>query len=268
MARQTTPSTPPACDLLIFTAVPSEEKALRKVAGELRLQYVKANSVLLGDYVDLGTIGRNRVLVVETQMGPFASQGSAAKALQWLAATQATAIIGLGMAFGVHPGRQKYGDVLVATSLFPYDYKIIKCDLSDIPPRIAVDYSEVTTYSAHPALHELFERAERVPDWHGRVHFGPFLSGASRIHCSTYRDDLCAAFSDRGSVVGGDMEGIGLLASSNETESRWIMVKGISDFADADRDSVIKETRPTACSNAALFVLAALLDEETLRAQP
>jgi adenosylhomocysteine nucleosidase len=76
------------------------------------------------------------------------------------------------------------------------------------------------------------------------------------------------AFLDRGIVVGGDMEGIGLLASSDETESRWIIVKGISDFADEARDDVIRETRPKACYNAARFVLSALLAEEALRAQP
>lgn len=258
-----THSTPPACDLLIFTAVSSEEKALRRVAGEMQLEYAKARTDLLGEYIDLGTIGRNRVLAVQTHMGPFSSNGSAAKALQWLAVTKASAIIGVGMAFGTLPKLQKYGDVLVATSLLPYDYKIVRCDPSG---NLLVDYTEVKPYPAHAGLLTLFERAAREPDWRGHVYLGPFLSGASRIHCAAHRDELCAAFPDRGIIVGGDMEGIGLLASSDEKEPRWIMVKGISDFADAARDSVIKGTRPTACYDAASFVLWALLNEETLRA--
>lgn len=302
---------PPACDVLLFTAVSEEKKAVRDVARELGLQHVKGKSKL-GDYVDLGTIGISRVLRVETHMGPFSSTGSAAKALQWLAATQARAIIGVGMAFGTLPKSQNHGDVLVSTSLLPYDYKIIRCGPSEPPvaegrgtvrtalhrmqafiqslggklwPRElniqqkearpggkraapVADYRDVKTYPARPQLRVLFEQAARLPDWHGRVHFGPLLSGASRIHCSTYRDELCAAFPDRGIVVGGDMEGIGLLASSDETESRWIIVKGISDFADEERDKIIDKTRPIACCNAAQFVLSALLREEMLRAQP
>ena len=305
---------PPACDVLLFTAVSEEKKAVGDVARELGLQHIKGKSVL-GDYVDLGTIGISRVLRVETHMGPFSSTGSAAKALQWLAATQARAIIGVGMAFGTLPKSQKHGDILVSTSLLPYDYKIIKCGPPEAPvaegcgsvraalhrtrafirslggerwPRElnlqemrqkearsggkgaapVADYRDVKTYPARPQLRVLFEQAARVPDWHGRVHFGPLLSGASRIHCSTYRDELCAAFPDRGIVVGGDMEGIGLLASSDETESRWIIVKGISDFADEERDKIIDKTRPVACRNAAQFVLSALLREEMLRAQP
>jgi nucleoside phosphorylase len=234
-----------------------------EIAGELRLQHVNGKSVL-GEYVNLGTVGVSRVLRVETHMGPFSSTGSAAKALQWLAATQAQAIIGVGMAFGTLPDSQKHGDVLVSTSLLPYDYRIVKCGPSENP---VVDYSEVRTYPARPQLRVLFEKAALAPEWHDRVHFGPLLSGASRIHCSTYREELRAAFPDRGIVVGGDMEGIGLLASSDMTESRWIIVKGISDFADEQRDRIIKETRPVACQNAAQFVLSTLLKEEELRAQ-
>lgn len=260
MERQSQLSAPPACHLLIFTAVPTEKKELLTAASDLGMKPAKGKSVI-GDYVDLGTIGRNRVLAVETRMGPFSSSGSAAKALQWLAATEAHAIIGVGMAFGTLPGRQQHGDVLVAASLLPYDYKIVRCGPSEEPE---VDYGDVTTYPAHPELQALFGRAAREPNWRDHVHLGAFLSGASRIHCSTYRDALCAAFPDRGVVVGGDMEGIGLLASSDETRPRWIIVKGISDFADASRELVIKETRSRACYNSASFVLSALLYEETL----
>lgn len=162
------------------------------------------------------------------------------------------------------PGPQKPGDILVATALLPYDYKIVKCCPSGSP---IVDYSEVPTFPAQPVLVELFERAGR--EWSIPVHLGAFLSGAARIHCSTYRDELWRAFSDRGMrVVGGEMEGIGLSASSNQTESRWILVKGISDFADENRDAIIKSTRPEACYNAVKFVLSALKDEENIRAKP
>jgi adenosylhomocysteine nucleosidase len=249
--------------MLLFTAIPAEEKALGEAASDLRLPYRKGMSTL-GEYRDLGTVGVTRVLAIKTDMGPFSSTGSAAKALQWLSATQARAVVGVGMAFGMLPEIQKCGDILVSTALLPYDYKIVRCGDSETP---VVDYGEVRTYPARPQLQVLFEQAARLPCWHGQVHFGAFLSGASRIHCATYRDELRAAFPDRGLVVGGDMEGIGLLASSDETESRWIIVKGISDFADSRRDDIIKTTRPVACRNAARFVLSALLGEEFLRVQ-
>jgi adenosylhomocysteine nucleosidase len=247
-------------------------KAVRDVAKELRLQHKRCRSTH-GDYVDLGRIGPSRVLAVETHMGPFASTGSAAKALQWLAATQAQAVIGVGMAFGARPKSQKLGDVMVCTSLLPYDYRIVRCpsrsgEGSEARRQPTHDYSSVEVYRARPQLQSLFERAASLPRWRDRVHLGAFLSGAARIHCAAYRDELVQAFLDRGLVIGGDMEGVGLLASSDALDSRWIMVKAISDFADAERDAVIKETRPQACYNSAQFVLSTLMDEESLRAQP
>ncbi len=58
------------------------------------------------------------------------------------------------------------------------------------------------------------------------------------------------------------MEGVGLLAASiGKKDPIWCVVKGISDFADEDRDRVINESRPRACRNAAEFLLSALVNE-------
>jgi adenosylhomocysteine nucleosidase len=56
------------------------------------------------------------------------------------------------------------------------------------------------------------------------------------------------------------MEGVGLLSTSPANDPAWIIVKGISDFADENRDAVIERYRPIACRNAADFVLDALLN--------
>ncbi len=54
------------------------------------------------------------------------------------------------------------------------------------------------------------------------------------------------------------MEAIGILGV-DETPI-WCIVKGISDFADSNRDRVIEETRPIACANAAEFFYSTLLN--------
>ncbi len=58
------------------------------------------------------------------------------------------------------------------------------------------------------------------------------------------------------------MEGVGLLAASLDADDPiWCVVKGISDFADEDRNRVIGESRDAACRNAAHFVLSALVND-------
>ena len=63
-------------------------------------------------------------------------------------------------------------------------------------------------------------------------------------------------------IVGGEMEGVGLLAASLKADDPiWCVVKGISDFADENRDAEIVIGRPRACRNAATFVLSALVND-------
>ena len=58
------------------------------------------------------------------------------------------------------------------------------------------------------------------------------------------------------------MEGVGLLAASaSALDPAWCVVKGIADYADENRDSVIDANRPIACRNAAEFVLSALVND-------
>lgn len=89
------------------------------------------------------------------------------------------------------------------------------------------------------------------------------LSGAARIHCAAYRDELFRNV-PRGNekIVGGEMEGVGLLAASLKPgDSVWCVVKGISDFADENRDEVIKKGQEIAPVNAARFVLSGLVND-------
>ena len=92
------------------------------------------------------------------------------------------------------------------------------------------------------------------------------LSGAARIHCQAFRDELVAGVPAvvEDTIVGGEMEGVGLLAASATVDDQiWCVVKGISDFADVLRDEEITEARSLACRNAADFVLSALLNDLT-----
>jgi adenosylhomocysteine nucleosidase len=89
------------------------------------------------------------------------------------------------------------------------------------------------------------------------------LSGAARIQSQRFRDELVRSLpADGDPIVGGEMEGVGLLAASLSSDDPiWCVVKGISDFADEGRDAAIEECRPIACRNAAAFVLAALTND-------
>ena len=109
----------PPCDILIFTAVPEEEKALKRAAKESNLLYEKIVRRNF-EYRNLGVVGSSRVMALETEMGPFGFDGSAARAIYAQAQTRATTLISLGMAFGIDRQQQQIGDILVSTSVLTW----------------------------------------------------------------------------------------------------------------------------------------------------
>ncbi len=212
-------------------------RAARTGRGEVGLSFEERDDVRVGKYFTLGTIGPNRVRAVKTRMGPFFHQGSASQAIVLRAATSATAIIQLGMAFGIDRNAQNHGDVLVSEWMFPYDYRIIEhvAGQKGRPDRYEINYQETRRFLPKQSLFKLFAR-ERTEGGHDfATHFGGMLSGGSRIRSQLYLRGLLAAVTGGagpGGYVGGEMEGVGLLAASEKAKPVWIVVKGISDFAD------------------------------------
>lgn len=233
------------CDILLFFATQTEREQLEKGATEIGLLFEERNDARVGTYFNLGTIGPNRVRAVKTRMGPFFHQGSASQAIVLRAASSATSIIQVGMAFGVDRTAQKHGDVLVSHWIFPYDYRIIDhvTGRGDQPDRYAIDYRETKRFLPKNSLLNLFERESREGKHEFNIHFGGILSGGSRIFSQLYLRELLIAVTGGegpGGYVGGEMEGVGLLAASKKAEPVWVVVKGISDFADDQRHDEIE----------------------------
>lgn len=249
-----------SCDLLIFVAVRSELVELLRCALNMGISIARVRG-RESDYYDLGVVGRRRVLVVKTEMGPFSHGGSASRAIHCLTETGASGLICVGMAFGTIPARQEPGDVLVSRGVLAYDRCVVKSTDTTTSHH---DYSQVPMRRASSSLLREFERHACTTEWQGRVHRGLILSGGAIIHCAEFRDKLArkCAHGKGDLAVGGEMEGIGLLSASPKSSPNWIIVKAISDFADHHRDEVIRANRPLACYNSARFVLETIADGE------
>jgi len=337
------------CDVLIFITTSSEQDALKTAAKEAGVGFRRRNMNEVGEYFQLGIIGATRVNAVRTKMGPFSHGGSAAKAIIFKIASGATAIIQLGMAFGIDPNLQNAGDVLVSTSIIPYDDRDvvaegIVCEVMPAaqqgiddaiegadsidqsaatrgsiqpsarphpelfgsrtgvvgrvlgaftPRRFATlwrdmlrspspakqhtyqtIYPRVLRHHAKPSLLELLKREENRGGYGHRIQFGGMLSGGARIFSSQYLKELVNSVPNaEDGIIGGDMEGVGLLSISPPEDPLWVVVKGISDFADENRGSIdldevrkalFKDQRRTACQNSARFVLRALANAEKI----
>lgn len=252
---------PPRCDVLLFVATSTEADQLEAAAKEWEVPFQKKGSTL-GNYRDLGKVGARRVLVVRTDMGAIGRGASAARALRYKEATGATGMISLGMAFGIDRKTQKYGDVLVASSVLPYDDR----QVHTVDGNLTYSYDDKwRPFHANPSLLEVFENHVRANKESFSVSFGALLSGGARIRSEPYKKMLIERTAHCGEqVIGGEMEGAGLLAASDPDEPSWVIVKGISDFADDVHDESFVYHRSLACKNAATFVLKALCDSRKI----
>lgn len=344
------------CDVLLLVTNPSELEALKVAAKEAKILCQRRKQLGLGEYYHLGMIGTTRVNAARTEIGPFSHGGSAAKAINFKIASGATAIIQLGMAFGINQKLQNAGDVLVSTSIIPYDNR--KVVPTGIPIEVMPSYEEradadseeavtaeqavlkpgyvkpwapsnskdseskstllasllrafvprsfanlsrylrrkqqstglpashgvLTTYQTdysrakrHHAKESTLELLKREKARGGYAHdilFGGMLSGGAIIHSTQYLKELVNNVPQaEDGIIGGDMEGVGLLSVSPPDDPLWVVVKGISDFADdsravidsdGSRKKAFVDDRRTACQNSARFVLRALANAEQL----
>ena len=278
------------CDVLLFIATSTEKDALREAARQAGFQFQRRAIDGVGRFYVLGVIGSTKVNAVATDLGPFSYGGSASRAIHFRIATGATAIIQLGMAFGIDPERQRLGDVLVSTSLIPYDLREVRAagtvreampgDEDEIdavgdgltapaeataastatPDRpYWVDYRHAIRHPSKESLLRMFRNEENRGQYDHGIHFGGLLSGGARIRSRRFLEELVRGVPPaEDGIVGGEMEGVGLLSVSPASDPIWIIVKGILDFADENRDSVYRGARPVACANSARFVLRAL----------
>jgi nucleoside phosphorylase len=264
------------CSLLIFVATPDEESALTKSVSAHGLPYELVGDPRFEECRWIGTVGSETVIAVGPiresgilRMGALGPLGSAARAIYYRQATGAQSIVQLGMAFGINRQVQKHGDVLVSSSIIAYDDRDISTHTPNFLRRLlghptthVADYSKTSQQPARASLVGMLTREAGRQKHPFNVHVGVILSGSARIHSSIFRDELVngvPAGSDV--IVGGEMEGVGLLAASTSSDDPvWCVVKGISDFADEHRDREITQSRPLACQNAANFLLGALLN--------
>ena len=243
------------CDLLVFVATQTEEEQLLEAASGMGIA-VAPKSSSLGDYYHLGQVGGSRVNAVKMEMGPLSHGGSASVGILFQQATTATGIIQVGMAFGLDRTSQAIGDVLVSTALLPYDMR----DARTEGDRYVFEYQRVKRHPAKASLIRLFQAERDRGGYEHSILFGELLSGAARIFSRHYLAELLRLVPGvKDGIIGGEMEGVGLTSVSPRKKPSWIVVKGICDFADENRDAEIEKTRPIACRNAANFVFSALL---------
>jgi len=236
----------PSADVLLIVATTIELQAMQQAHRTITGKEVHEVTYEQRLYYDLGRVNSNRVYMCMTEMGtsaPGASQDAVQAALECL---NPTAVFSVGIAFGIDPGRQTIGTVLVSKHLVPYEAQ-------------RVGPGGLVARSARPAASTRLRQLCRAHQqrWSGApVQYGPFLTGEKLIDDASFRDSLLRLEPE---AIGGDMEGGGLYTACDRKRVDWIIVKAICDWADGQKSGPNKDVhQQLAAFNAAGFVMGLL----------
>ncbi|MFS2049376.1 reverse transcriptase domain-containing protein [Variovorax sp. Varisp41] len=220
-------------DILIVTSAEIEKRAVLARLVPLESE----EKILVGSHNNVtfrcGQFGRYSAAHVHTTQGPDGRRGATLTAAQAITGTKFKACLVIGIAFGFDRKTQRLGDVLIAEQVQPYEH-------AKVEGKAEVQVSRGASMQCGAILSERFH--SRMGDWEKyraitrvKLHQGTVLAGAKLVNSKPFRDRLLKQFKDL-KPVGGEMEGHATYAAAQLGKVEIILVKGICDWADGDKD--------------------------------
>lgn len=232
--------------VLLTVATETERKAVIEIACGRNKQ--PTGHQFHGDhtYFELGLHGGCDVLLVKSEAGSGGPAGSQATILDAVRDINPTAIVMVGIAFGLKPDKQKIGDILVSKQICCYDLQRV----TELAPGEITITPRGDRVASAPRLLDRFSAG--TVRWEGaKVRFGLVLSGDKLVDSPSLKTNLLAIEPE---AIGGEMEAAGVYAAAYKGKIDWIMVKAICDWGEGKNNPSKDQDQALAARNAAEFV--------------
>ncbi len=233
-------------DILLVTVTAVEEQAVLSLFAKETEQAFQRHFIGDKTYFDLGVLNGARITMVQSEMGTGGPGGALLVVDEGIRMLSPSAVIMVGIAFGVDNQTQSLGNILVSQQLLGYELQKI------------ASKGEIILRDDRPhASTKLLDRFRGgVLDWHGpKVEYGLILSGDKLIDYQDFRDQLRKLAPE---AIGGEMEGTGLYSAAQRRKVDWILVKAICDWADGKKGEDKEARQQKAAENAVQFTLHVL----------
>jgi nucleoside phosphorylase len=227
--------------LLLLTATDIEDEELHAALKRSGFNQEQARSFGKGfsHYFSRGSI--LEIYHVRTSAGSLGANSAGFASSEAIQAFEPAYVISVGICFGLKEESQKLCDILVSEIIVDYETVRQGKELRERGQRIpagptllSAAYTVKTNYNG-----------EEVP----AIHVGPIVSGQKLVDSRALVINLNKRFPD---AIGGEMEGVGIMASAQRNTTEWIVVKAICDWGyDKEKD----HQRPAA-RNSSTFVLS------------
>lgn len=246
-------------DFLIITPLPEELNAVcsklpvtRELPNEIRACY---ETDLPCTFADNVTKTFKVIIMGLAKQGQGEAVAATKDAIQrW----RPRHIILVGIAGGMPDRDVRLGDIVIADQVVDYEHKKIKGQATEtrlkVYPVDAILLGGCTRLLEKPWHKDII--AKRTTPDTPRIHIGPIASGNKVIASRGALVELLEGWSE---VIGVEMEAGGVAFVAAEARIPFLMVRGVSDLADENKNSdEVKQWRPYACDAAATFTIALL----------
>src|SRR5215470_73709 len=210
-------------DVLLVTVNEIETEGLRQ-ALEQAGYYGRLHFGQMNTYWIYGPRRGVTVAHVRSTMGSGGQGGSTLTVADAIRDLDPSAVIAVGVAFGVDEAKQPIGQLLLSQKLSCYELQRVGTGGEDevrVIPRGSSPESS-------PRLLGRFRDAG-LNGIGISVAVGEVLSGEKLIDNMNFKDALLAMYPE---AIGGEMEGAGLQAASGRANVEWLIAKSVCDYAE------------------------------------
>jgi nucleoside phosphorylase len=243
-------------DVLLVTVAEIEARAILSLFPTAQSRHIGNQT-----YHDLGSIGGAEVFMVQSEMGSGGQSGSILTIQEAIDALHPTAVVMVGIAFGINQSKHQIGDILVSKQIVEYEPQ----RMGTGPQNEPTIFPRGDRSSAPPRMLSMFRAASLSWQAPPKVEFGLVLSGDKLVDNQDFRNQL---LSREPEAIGGEMEGAGLYAVTQRQKVDWILVKAICDWADGNKHQDERQHQRLAAKNAARFTVHVLNQGGFKRTEP
>lgn len=259
-AQSTRAGSAKTVDFVVITALPEERDAVfRKLSDVRKLEKDGADvHTYYEASIQTQRSDGSAYRVIVTSLTGVGPQTATSKAQAVTQRWNPTCVLLVGIAGGVR-SKTELGDVLIASMIADYT-------LGKVGPQ-----GRKIRWQPHRTDANLYDSAHNLSKgWQGNIQVSRPSSGSSRVRYGVIAsggdvvayDELIAEYDQAwDKLIGVEMEGGGVATGLHETmqRPRFLMVRGVSDYADQEKGTPeVEQWREYACDVAASYAIALL----------
>ena len=211
-------------NIILVTATETEYCAVMSMGEKYTKVFLKKEYVT----VNLVMYGSHKVAVICTEQGPAETILTLLKVQRVI---KAQYVIAIGICYGMKEDKTKLGDVIVAKSIMD-----ISCKRAEDGGGFV--FRLIKEWESGPTLYGIFSRSSgfKLESGEGefvKVHNGTLVSENTLVASQDYKKKIRDQVRH---ALGGEMEGLGIMQAAKDGRYEGIVIKGIADWGDKNKE--------------------------------